>query len=294
MIKYTSELSLVFLFRIISTNKANIPWFSQVDLIGTTGALTYGMRILNCKFHWVTYDDVFQKARQCLNGGERGHFTTVNVAILMALRSNSRLREFVDRSLLTVADGQPIVWLSSLLGKPLPQRVTGVDLIEGLCRTAVETNSSVYFLGSRNKVVRQMVKQIQQQIPNLDIAGFHDGYFPDTDAAKRVDEIRQSGAALLLVGLGAPKQEAFIEDHWEQLGVQLAIPIGGAFDMLTGEKPRAPVWMQASGLEWLWRLMLEPKRLAGRYFSTGTSFLVHAAIALWNRKFNSELKSSIQ
>ena len=268
--------------------------FLQVEAIGTVDALTTAMRILNCKFHSVTYDDVFQKARQCLSGDMRGHITTVNVAILMALRTDARLRRFVDRSILTVADGQPIVWLSGLLGNSLPQRVTGVDLIEGLCRTAAETGSSVYFLGSENKVVRQMVQQIQHQIPSLVIAGFHDGYFPDADAEKRVDEIRKSGAALLFVGLGAPKQESFIEDHWEQLGVRLAIPIGGAFDMLTGEKPRAPLWMQDSGLEWLWRLTLEPKRLAGRYISTGTSFVYHAAIALWDRKLNSVIESSIQ
>ena len=259
-----------------------------------TDAIQLGMRILNCKFDSVTYEDAFQVARRCLTGGKRGHFTTVNVAILMTLRTNRRLRRFVDRSLLTVADGQPIVWLSRLLGNPLPQRVTGVDLIEGLCRTAAQTNSSVYFLGSKDKIVRQMVKRFQQRIPSLVVAGFHDGYFPAADAAQRVDEIRQSGAALLLVGLGAPKQEAFIEDHWEQLGVQLAIPIGGAFDMLSGDKPRAPTWMHACGLEWLWRLKLEPRRLAGRYFSTGTSFIFHAAVALWKRKLAPEIKSFIQ
>jgi len=251
------------------------------------------MHLLNCNFDPVTYDDVFQRARQSLSDGKRGHFTTVNVAILMAMRTNPRLRRFIDQSLLTVADGQPIVWLSRLLGSSLPQRVTGVDLIEGLCRAAAETNSSVYFLGSKSEVVRQMVEQIRQQIPDLVVAGFHDGYFPDSDVANRVGEIRESGAALLFVGLGAPKQEAFIEDHWENLGVRLAIPIGGAFDMLTGEKKRAPIWMQTHGLEWLWRLKLEPKRLAGRYFSTGASFVFHAAIALWNCRFNSKLKTTI-
>lgn len=247
------------------------------------------MRLLQCEFDPVSYRDALDWARQHLLNGKPGYITTVNVAILMTMRVNTRLKKFIERSSLTVADGQPIIWLSNLLGRPLPERVTGVDLVPGLCQCAADTNSSVYFLGSEKSVVENVVAEMQKQVPDLEVAGFHDGYFQENETAERVNEIRNSGASLLIVGLGVPKQEAFLEENWQQLGVQLAIPIGGAFDMLTGNKVRAPKWMQRSGLEWLWRIRLEPRRLAGRYLTTNSRFIWLSGCALLAAAFRTLL-----
>lgn len=207
----------------------------------------------------------------------------------MTLQSNQRLKTFIENSALTVADGQPIVWLSKLLRRPLPARVTGVDLVPGLCRAATDAGRSVFFLGSKPEVVSDVAALMKQQIPGLDVAGVRDGYFEQHQAKGIAQQIKDSGAGLLIVGLGAPKQEAFLEDHWIQLGVDLAIPIGGAFDMLTNRKPRAAKWIQDIGCEWLWRLYLEPRRLAKRYATTNTQFVYLAMMELLFLKTNNTL-----
>ena len=247
------------------------------------------MRLFHCKFDPVTYQQSIDWAAEHFRNRRRGYITTVNVSILMTLQSNQRLKTFVENSALTVADGQPIVWLSKLLNRPLPERVTGVDLVPGLCQAATDAGRSVYFLGSKPDVVNDVAVLMKQQIPGLDVAGVQDGYFEQDQSQHIAQQVKDSGAALLIVGLGAPKQEAFLEEHWDQLGVDLAIPIGGAFDMLTDRKPRAAKWIQNIGCEWLWRLYLEPRRLAKRYATTNTRFLYLAMMELLFTKPNRTL-----
>ena len=238
-----------------------------------TNPTAKSVEIIDCKFSPVTYGDVWQWSRQILSSSSRGIITTVNVAILMSMRSNPDLKRFIDHSALTVADGQPIVWVSKLLRKPVPERVTGVDLIPGLCKAAAECHQPVYFLGSEPEVVIEVVRRMKQHVPHMIVAGIQHGYFPKDKTAEVIASINHSNAGLLFVGLGCPQQEAFLEEHWEQLNVKLAVPIGGAFDMLTDRKRRAPMWMREAGLEWLWRLYLEPRRLARRYAVSNSMFI---------------------
>lgn len=233
------------------------------------------MRLLQCQFDRVTHAEAVQWMTDQLRFPyTRGYVVTVNVAILMAMRSDSSLRRFVNNAALTVADGQPIVWLSKLSAKPLPERVTGVDLVPGLCQAATDAGVSVYFMGSKRDVVEDTVSKMRALIPDLQVAGVADGYFDQHESQARVDAIRQSGASVLILGMGVPRQERFLEDNWDALGVRLAIPIGGAFDMISNRKPRAAQWIQRLGLEWLWRLYLEPRRLAKRYLVSNAQFVL--------------------
>lgn len=243
------------------------------------------MKILNCDFDPVTYDQTLSWAKNKLRSNERGYICTVNVAILMMMQKNRKLQEFVDEAALTVADGQPLIWLSRLIRRRLPERVAGVDLVQGLCESASETGSSVYFMGAQPDVVKDVVQRMKNNVPGLDVAGYDDGYFTEDQSAERVNAIRESKADLLIVAMGVPRQEDFIRDNWDQLGVTLAIPVGGSFDVIAGRKKRAPKWMQKTGAEWFYRMCQEPRRLFKRYLVTNTQFIWQAFCAFWKSLF---------
>jgi len=230
--------------------------------------------IMECDFHPVKETDVLHWVSKIMKSDDRGYITTVNVAILMMMRRNVKLRKFIKNSSLRVADGQPIIWLSKLIGKPLPERVTGVDLCESLAAYASRENKSIFLFGATNSVLTGLRRYLLTQYPNLNIVGSMNGYFSDHEAAKRADMIKESQADILLVAMGVPRQENFLYEYWDRLDVKITIPVGGSFDVLSGKKKRAPKWMQGAGLEWLFRFMQEPKRLFKRYAQTNTQFMV--------------------
>ena len=233
------------------------------------------VQILNCGLDAATLSDTADWARDWINSGRRGYICTINVAILMMMRSDPKLQGFVDRASLVVADGQPLVWASHLQHDHLPERVTGIDLVDELCALAAVEGFGVYFLGARRAVIETVAERMAARFPGLPISGIADGYFDASEAPQRAQAIRDSGAKILIVGMGVPLQEEFIEQHWEQLGVQIAIPVGGSFDVIAGTVRRAPVWLQRAGMEWSYRLVQEPRRLWKRYLVTNSQFLFH-------------------
>jgi N-acetylglucosaminyldiphosphoundecaprenol N-acetyl-beta-D-mannosaminyltransferase len=174
---------------------------------------------------------------------------------------------------LVTADGMSIVWASRLLGQPLKQRVTGIDLFERLVDRAAEQGWSVYFLGSREESVRGVTEKSLKSHPTLRIAGWHNGYFDASESESVAKAIRASRADLLFVAMGSPVQELWIASNLERTGVRFAMGVGGSFDHLSGFARRAPGWMQRAGLEWLYRLMREPRRLWRRYLVGNSAFI---------------------
>ena len=243
-------------------------------------------KILNGSFDSVTTAETSDWATQLIKLGERGYICTVNVAILMMMSADSQLQRFVERASLVVADGQPIVWASRLLSQALPERVTGIDLIDSLAVRAEKEQFRIYLLGATQEVITTAAANLKSRYPKLDICGFDDGYFSASETSERVQAIRQSGAQILIVGMGVPRQEVFLEENWSDLGVNLAIGVGGSFDVIAGKKKRAPFWMQTAGLEWLYRLIQEPQRLWKRYLVTNLQFiyrLLSSSIAGWRK-----------
>ncbi|HTG15742.1 MAG TPA: WecB/TagA/CpsF family glycosyltransferase, partial [Blastocatellia bacterium] len=171
------------------------------------------------------------------------------------------------------ADGMSIVWSSRLLGQPLKQRVTGIDLFERLVERAAEQGWSVYFLGSREESVRGVTEKSLKSHPTLRIAGWHNGYFDERESESVAKAIRASRADLLFVAMGSPVQELWISSNLERTGVRFAMGVGGSFDHVSGFARRAPRWMQRAGLEWLYRLMREPRRLWRRYLIGNSAFI---------------------
>ena len=229
-------------------------------------------QILNATFDPLTLTQTADTAFRMLNAGQRGWLATVNVSILMMMRSNQRLQKFVDRAALVVADGQPLVWCSRWLGQRLPERVTGVDLVDALCQRAAAGGKRVFLLGSKHATVETLAIRLRARHHNLQI-GVADGYFRGDESEARVALINASGADILFVGMGVPLQEHFLEEHWDRLNVGLAIAVGGSFEVLAGQRLRAPRWVQRVGMEWLFRMVQEPRRLFSRYVVTNTQFV---------------------
>ena len=222
-------------------------------------------------FDALTAQETVEFVFEALDSGTRGWVCTVNVTTLITMRNDLELQSFVDRALLVVADGQPLVWCAPLFGGRLPERVTGVDLMDLLCHRAATEKKGVYLLGAKDHVVKRAMQNLRIRHPGLRISG-SDGYFAASESKSRADEIRTSGASLLFVGMGSPRQELFIREHWERLGIGVAMGVGGSFEVLGGARFRAPRWIRQVGMEWLVRLLQEPRRLLPRYFKANSLF----------------------
>jgi N-acetylglucosaminyldiphosphoundecaprenol N-acetyl-beta-D-mannosaminyltransferase len=201
------------------------------------------------------------------------YMVVVNASKAVAAQRDEKLREIVSGADLVTADGMSVVWGSWILGKPLMERVTGIDVFERLTAVAAAEGLSVYLLGASQASVQGVIERIADENPTLRIAGFHHGYFKSDESTEVAQEIRRSGADLLFVAMGTPVQEYWIHDYLPQTGAKFALGVGGAFDHVSRRSKRAPRWMQRSGLEWLYRLLSEPRRLWRRYLFGNTRFM---------------------
>jgi N-acetylglucosaminyldiphosphoundecaprenol N-acetyl-beta-D-mannosaminyltransferase len=228
---------------------------------------------LGCPLDLIGHAEILLRAQEAMRGHGRLRIEGLNVAKLVDARGDPFLMTALREAELVHVDGAGIILGLRLLGLAQPLRRAGIDLMTDLCREAVLQDRSVYLLGAHPDVVRAAAENLVGAVPGLRIAGFRDGYFADEEAAGVAEEIRQSGAGLLFIGISSPKKECFLRAHWERLGVSLGMGVGGSFDVVSGTLRRAPRWMQRCGLEWLYRLMQEPKRLFRRYARTNLGFL---------------------
>ena len=198
---------------------------------------------------------------------------TANASHLCMMRHDLELELACRAAHLTLADGMSVVWALRASGQPAPERVAGVDLMARLLAVAGAHRLRVYFLGARREVVTALVEMSRVQHPGIEIAGFRDGYFRPEDHQRVVEEIRASGAHILFVGMPTPFKETWCERHRERLEVPVIMGVGGSFDVLAGYIRRAPRWVQRLGLEWFWRLLMEPRKLWKRYLTTNVEFI---------------------
>lgn len=196
----------------------------------------------------------------------------INVHKVVQAYRDPKLHEVVQQCHLSCADGQPLIWLSQLMGKPLKSRITGIDLMMQLLTLAATKNYRVYFLGARHAIVSAVVERCQSHHSRLQVAGYRDGYWKPDEEPEVVETIRQARADILFVALGSPQKEFFIHQHLHHLQVPFAMAVGGSFDVLAGRTKRAPEWMQRNGLEWFWRVLQEPRRMWWRYCQDGVVF----------------------
>jgi N-acetylglucosaminyldiphosphoundecaprenol N-acetyl-beta-D-mannosaminyltransferase len=230
--------------------------------------------VLGCRIDRVDLEEALAMCEEAIRRGRFTQHMAINVAKLMAMRSNQELRRGIERCELVTADGQPVVWASRLLGDPLPMRVAGIDLMQALLARAAVKGYRVYILGARREILILAVAHIRARYPGISMVGFRDGYYADEEEAAVAEAIAESRADILFVAMSSPRKEYFLMRHGPTLGVPFVMGVGGAIDVLAGVTRRAPVTLQRTGLEWLFRLAQEPRRLGRRYLTTNTRFLV--------------------
>ena len=194
-------------------------------------------------------------------------------AVVARLQRDPELLEAFWGCDLVTADGQGVVWVARLFGHPVPERVSGIDLMESLLRLASDWRLRIFLLGARESVLRRAAEVIQARHPGAVIAGTQQGYFAAHDEERIVHEIVATDADLLFVALPTPAKELFLARHRNRLGVPFAMGVGGSLDVVAGVRRRAPRWMQAVGLEWLVRLVQEPVRLAPVLLAGNSAFV---------------------
>ncbi|RYZ59934.1 MAG: glycosyltransferase [Proteobacteria bacterium] len=210
-------------------------------------------------------DALVREARQA----RCSYVVTPNSDHLVMLESDSKFREVYQSAAITLADGMPVVWASRLLGKPLEERVTGAELLPELSKRAAEEGLKIFLLGAGPGVALEASNRLKMQFPKLDVAGVYSppmGFEKDSaENLKIINMIKASGADIIFVGLGAPKQELWIFNNQKSFAKGLFLGVGAAIDFTANRIQRAPLWMQKSGTEWIFRLVQEPGRLAKRY-----------------------------
>ena len=238
--------------------------------------------VLGVPMHAWTMQETVKKIRERLQRNEFTQHVVVNVAKLVNMRKDSDLDASVRSCDIINIDGMGVVLGARLLGNKIPERVAGVDLFHALIEMSAENAFPVFLLGAHEEVIAETRKRLEKAHPHLKIAGHHHGYFWDDEKAV-VEKIEKSGAKLLFVAITSPKKENFINRWKSQLGVDFVMGVGGTFDVVAGKVKRAPEWMQKYGLEWLYRVIQEPRRMWRRYLVTNSEF----AFLLIKEKFSS-------
>jgi len=180
-------------------------------------------------------------------------------------------REALQQAEIVHADGQALIWASKLFcDQKIPERTATTDLIHSVGRVANDSDVKIFFLGAKPAVISSAADRFQFLYPKAKLVGFRDGYFAEDQVSEVVSQINASQADILFIGLGKPREQLFSQQIKNQLQVSWVITAGGCFDFLAGNAPRAPGWMQGMGLEWMYRLLQDPKRLFWRYLWTNT------------------------
>jgi N-acetylglucosaminyldiphosphoundecaprenol N-acetyl-beta-D-mannosaminyltransferase len=228
--------------------------------------------VLGCPIDALDVRSTVARCSDLITERRVAHHLSMNVAKLMALPAQEDLRCAVKTADVISADGQGVVWAARLLGSPLPERVTGIDLMAHLLKAAGAQGWRVYFLGARNDVLQDAVEAATRENPELVVAGFRDGYFDADEEEAVLAEVAAATPHLVFVGISSPKKEALVARNHARLAQALWVGVGGAFDILAGQTRRAPGWMQRAGVEWLYRLYQEPRRMWRRYLFSNSVF----------------------
>lgn len=230
--------------------------------------------LLGLDFERVTTAGMVERCLAWCRGPRRSHIVvTANASHLCMMRSDDALRDACQRADAAVADGMSVVWALRALGRPVPERVAGIDLMTQLLEAGSRERLRVYFLGARRDVLDTLIAMCREKYPELVIAGARDGYFGKELHESVADEVARSTPHLLFIGMPTPFKDVWCQTHRDRLAVPVIIGVGGAFDVVAGYVKRAPRLAQVMGLEWAWRLMMEPRKLWKRYATTNSQFI---------------------
>jgi len=229
--------------------------------------------LLGCPIDNISLKEAIATIEDSINSRRPHQYIAINANKIVKLQKDARIREILLKSDLNIIDGQPLIWVSKLLGRPVKERFGGLDIMAAIIPIAAEKGYRVYFLGSKNNVVVSVVDKYKKLYPGLKITGWRHGYWTKQQEKEIVEKIKESNSDLLFLAISSPKKEIFLNNNLYQMNIPFVIGVGGAFDILAGNLKRAPKFVQDIGLEWLFRVIQEPRRLWKRYLFINTIFI---------------------
>ena len=243
--------------------------------------------ILGCPFDAISFAETMAFIRETVTSGRRRQFVPGSIDFVMKARRDPVFAQELWSADIVFADGMPIVWAASMLGTPIRGRVPGTDVVWECGEVSQQTGCGIAMIGGNFDLTRQAAEKMREAFPKATLHPLPTPFpLGEKENDELVKQIRALGAGIVLVALGAPRQERWVKKNLEACGANVGIGIGSAFDIISGNKPRAPRWMQDNGLEWFHRMMMEPKRLGKRYLIDDSPFLYHLAIEIVRRKLN--------
>lgn len=231
------------------------------------------VKFLNTYVDALSMDETLDKIQEYIDNKACVQHVVINAGKVNLMQEDENLTKIINECPLINADGQSIVWGSKILGNPLPERVTGIDIFTELVRISSEKGYKPYFFGAKEEIVTEVVRKFKEQYPTLQVAGYRNGYFKQEESKNIAEQINKSGADILFVAFSSPMKEFWIKEHMETMQVPFAMGVGGSFDVIAGKTKRAPKWMQKCGLEWFYRFIQEPKRMFKRYIIGNIKFI---------------------
>lgn len=227
------------------------------------------MRFLNTNVDNLSFEEALVKIAEIIDSRSGGYVVTPNVDHIIRLEKDEKFRRAYQEAALVLTDGQPLIWISRLLKCPIKEKISGSDLFPRICALAAQNHYTMYFLGAAEGVAALAAENLMKKNPGLQVIGTYSppyGFEKDSRQVNMVwEKIDEAAPDILIVGLGTPKQEIFLWENRDKLENRLAFGLGASLDFEAGRVKRAPVWMQKNGLEWLYRLCHEPRRLFKRY-----------------------------
>lgn len=229
------------------------------------------IRLFGISIDNLTLDETLKKIEQFIQEKTPHQHVVVNVDKILKTQKDENLRKIINNCDLINSDGMAIVLSSKILGKPLKERVTGIDLFYQLIEKSIDKEWKVYFLGAKEEIISKTVRKFKNAYPLLKIVGYRNGYWNNDKEVLYI--IKDAKPDILFVGISSPKKEVFLSRYLREMNVPFVMGVGGTFDIVAGKTNRAPLWMQKLGFEWLFRLIQEPKRLWRRYLIGNTIFI---------------------
>lgn len=227
------------------------------------------MDFLNTQVDNLTMAEALEEIDRLIALDKNAYVVTPNVDHIVQLERGGVLCDVYDQADLIVTDGKPLIWISKLYGTPIKEKISGSDLFPLLCEMAARKGYRMFFLGAGPGIAAKAAENLEARYPGLQVTGTYSppvGFEKDSAEMAKIEEMIKAAAPhILVVGLGCPKQEKFIYQNRERLGVPISLGLGASLDFEAGNIKRAPKWMSDHGLEWLYRAASEPKRLAKRY-----------------------------
>lgn len=224
---------------------------------------------MNTEIDNLTMHETLEEIERLIQKNGSSYVVTPNVDHIVQLETNEELQAVYKNASLILTDGKPLLWIAKLYKTPIKEKISGSDLFPILCKLAAEKGYRMFFLGAAEGIATKAAENLMKRYSGLQVVGTYSppyGFEKDENEMAKIENmIKKNKPHILIVGLGCPKQERFMLHNCEQLGVPISFGLGASFDFESGNIKRAPKWMANNGLEWLFRMMQDPKRMFRRY-----------------------------